>query len=124
MNTARANEIAAEIIEALPDDDMLARLLSDEGLTVGDAGRTWVAWLRNDSCGTLAVWAGNDIDPGMDSVVEVEIGKQCPYHVHDYATGDMIRRATWAELARSLAAEDEDGGRGVFGLDGVAAYVA
>lgn len=124
MDTIRANEIAADIIEALPDDDLLIGLQSDEGQAISDAGRTWVVWLRDDSYDTLAVWAGNDIDPNMDSVVEVPIARRCPHHVHNYATGAVIRRATWAELARSLAAAAEDGGRGVVDLDGVAVYVA
>lgn len=71
MDTIRATEIAADIVDGMLDNDMLASLLSDEGLTVGDAGRTWVVWLNGDR---VAVWAGNDIDPDMDSVVEVKIG--------------------------------------------------
>jgi hypothetical protein len=46
------------------------------------------------------------------------------YTLHDYATGDKIRPATFAELQRSLAAAEDDGGRGVFALDGRSVYVA
>jgi hypothetical protein len=135
MTTTTAAEIANMMVDqitmhddskfALDDSDRVA-LISDNGMTVSDGDHTWVVWLRDDSgVDTVVVWAGNDIDPDMGGVVEVKISReQSAYHLSDYNTGKTIRRATFCEWHRSLAAAEDDGGRGVFELDGRRVYVA
>jgi hypothetical protein len=118
-----AHRIAADIIDALPNDDMLAELVTDQGLVVEHDGATWVVWLRPID-GRIVVWGGNDVDEDMNALLEVAIDKPCPCELHDYHTGDVLRAATWTELARSVAAADDDGGRGVIDVDGGSAYVA
>lgn len=122
--TAAANIIAANIIAALPDDELMTLLQSDGGCPIVEPDRTWVAWYRADD-DKLVVWAGNDIDPDMNAVIEVPVTKACPFSRFDYGTGERLGAATWAEYGASLAAAEDDGGRGVFaGADGRAVYVA
>lgn len=42
--------------------------------------------------------------------------------LHDYRTGEFLRRATADELSASVAAADEDGGAGVIDVEGVYCY--
>jgi hypothetical protein len=46
------------------------------------------------------------------------------YYLHDYATGDVIREATFDECERSVRAATSDGGAGVIEVDGRSCYVA
>lgn len=93
-----AHNIAAKVIASLPDADMLAQLMTDDGLKVDG----WVVWYR-ETDGRIIVWAGHDTDPNMDGVVEVP---WATYALFDADTADKIGPATAEQISASLAAGD------------------
>lgn len=93
-----AHTIADKVIASLPDADMLAQLMTDEGLTVD--GMT--VWYREGD-GRIVVWAGNDNDPDMNRLVEVP---WTTFRLFDGDTTDEIGPATAAQIEASLAAGD------------------
>ncbi len=45
-------------------------------------------------------------------------------NLHNYATGEYLRKATKAETLESITAAEVDGGAGAFDADGVTCYVS
>lgn len=111
--TMMARIICADPAVTLEDSDRGA-LFTADGLQVDHLGRTYTVWLRDDIItATVVVWSGNDTDPDMSHIVELEIRSVSDRDLCDYRTGDRIRAATYTEWSRSILAANEDGGAGV-----------
>ena len=105
--------VCADDAVTLEDNDRGA-LHTADGLQVDHLGHTYTVWLRDDIItDTVVVWSGNDTDPDMTHIVELEIRSESDRDLCDYRTGDRIRAATYTEWAWSILAANEDGGAGV-----------
>jgi hypothetical protein len=105
--------VCADHAVTLEDTDRGA-LHTADGLQVDHLGHTYTVWLRDDIItDTVVVWSGNDTDPDMTHIVELEIRSESDRDLCDYRTGDRIRAATYTEWSWSILAANEDGGAGV-----------
>jgi len=74
-------------------------------------------------------YTGEIVKPGRliylyKGITEKQQMSNKKYYLHDYATGDVIREATFDECLRSVRAATSDGGAGVIEVDGKSCYVA